>query len=92
MSAYILEPTESKQRSEDTTFIGGFPRLPADVELPHCELCRALQSFFFQVAFPSDHNWAGYSLAVFACTSCETERHCIPPMLSHEILREKFTG
>ena len=80
MSAYVLEPVEEEQCPEDTTFIGGFPRLPAEVELPRCGLCGAIQTFFFQVAFPSDHIWSGNSLAVFACTMCATQKHWIPPM------------
>lgn len=85
MSAYLLVEYEEdeEQRPEDTSFIGGVPRLPADVELPHCAFCGALQSFIFQVAFPSDHVWAGYTLAFFYCTNCEyPDDHILIPMLN----------
>jgi len=91
MSAYLLEAMESEesdaeQRLEDTTFIGGYPRLPAEVELPHCAYCGALQMFFFQVAFPSDHLWAGYTLALFHCTACEypDEGFLVPTLFKPE--------
>jgi hypothetical protein len=71
MAAYLLESIREEQRPEDTTFIGGVPRLPAEVTLPHCAFCGALQSFIFQVAFPADHVWVGYTLAFFYCTACE---------------------
>lgn len=71
MSAYLLIPVEGEQSPADTTFIGGYPCLPAGMELPYCAFCGELQSFFFQVSFPADHIWADYSLAVFQCTSCD---------------------
>ena len=91
MSAYLLEATETEeseeaQRSEETTFVGGYPRLPAKVELPHCACCGALQTFFFQIAFPSDHIWAGYTLALFHCTACEydDDGELVPTLFKRE--------
>jgi hypothetical protein len=83
MAIYYLKITEQEpvQHPDDTSFIGGHPRLPAEVELPVCKLCEALQTFYFQVAFPPDHIWGGYSLAVFACTACQPEDHLVPKML-----------
>lgn len=46
-----------------------------------CKLCGAPMTFYFQVAYPWDHVWAGSTLAVFACTSCADESHLIPEML-----------
>jgi hypothetical protein len=84
MTSYLLAITDYKdvQHPDDTCFIGGHPRLPAEVELPACELCGALQTFYFQVAFPPDHIWGGYSLAVFACIACHSNWHSVPAMLS----------
>jgi hypothetical protein len=51
------------------------------VDVPNCKLCNAEQSFYFQVAFPQHHAWAGRSLAVFSCVACVDEEHLIPEML-----------
>ena len=66
------------QTAEAVNFIGGRPKIPPDVELPRCRLCDAIQTFFFQVAFPERHLWAGESLAVFQCTSCYDGRYLVP--------------
>ena len=55
--------------------------MPPDATLPHCGLCRAPQTFFFQVAFPAPHSSAGRSPAVFACTRRADDVNLIPPML-----------
>jgi hypothetical protein len=64
------------------SFIGGKPRLPLGQGIPVCKLCGKEQTFFFQVAFPAHHAWAGHSLAVFACTECAHENALIPEMLA----------
>jgi hypothetical protein len=73
--------TEDVQSDGDVSFIGGKPRLPAGERLPACVLCNSPLTFFFQLAFPADHPWAGHSLAAFACTRCADERYLIPEML-----------
>lgn len=69
------------RQSSETSFAGGAPHLPPEAAWPTCTLCGAAQSFFFQIAFPDGHAWAGRSLALFACTRCADERFCIPEML-----------
>lgn len=82
MSAcYRLEPVDAPQTRADETFIGGKPRLPAAEAIPVCKLCGAEQTFFFQIAFPEKNEWAGLSLATFACTSCADKDKLIPQML-----------
>jgi hypothetical protein len=73
---------QTRQVASDDNFIGGVPKLPAAEPLPSCKLCNAEQTFFFQIRLPGDHPWDGFSLAVFACTSCADEDHLIPEMLS----------
>ena len=51
-----------------TSFIGGKPCIPKDELLPVCKVCGEPLTFFFQVAFPKQHMWAGKSLAFFYCT------------------------
>ena len=70
-----------EKQSNEVSFVGGVPHIPESTDLPQCTLCGSQQSFFFQVAFPHDHQWHGLSLAVFACTSCSDENHLIPEML-----------
>ncbi len=53
----------------NTSFIGGKPCLPSSVSLPVCKICGEPLTFFFQVAFPEGHIWAGKSLAFFFCSS-----------------------
>lgn len=69
------------QTADDDCFVGGRPKLPPAHRLPTCNMCGALQTFFFQIAFPDAHMWTGFTLAVFACTSCARERYRIPEML-----------
>jgi len=78
---YVMTLAEGQQTGSELCFIGGKPVLPRHRAIPQCALCGAEQTFFFQVAFPADHVWAGLSLAVFSCTSCADENHLIPEML-----------
>ena len=73
------------QRGNEQCFVGGAPRLPEGVAWPTCALCRAPLTFFFQLAFPNDHAWAGRSLALFSCTSCAEDDHLIPEMLQSKL-------
>jgi len=80
---HTISPTEERrQTGNENSFVGGRPKLPTDTPIPKCGLCGARQTFFFQIAFPADHWWAGLSLAVFQCTSCANQDHLIPEMLS----------
>jgi hypothetical protein len=83
MNGYLLVNDDSQEAQDDhvMSFVGGFPSLPADRELPTCARCGATLTFFFQVTFPSDHFWSGYTMAMFACTSCAHEDYAIPEML-----------
>ncbi|MBO0995891.1 hypothetical protein [Bacillus sp. SD088] len=83
MSGYVLkiDEAESQQKESDHSFIGGQPRLPEDRPIPHCQLCGAEQTLFFQVAFPEGHLWEGLTMAVFHCTSCAHEGERIPEIL-----------
>jgi hypothetical protein len=74
-------PPTGPQLDSDHSFIGGLPKLPVTEPIPTCTLCGSDQTFFFQVAFPDDHEWGGLSLAVFACISCADEESLIPEML-----------
>lgn len=58
---------EGPQNPEATSFIGGKPKLPINISLPVCKDCGTPLTFFFQVAFPEGHHWAGKSLALFYC-------------------------
>ncbi|WP_223067215.1 hypothetical protein [Paenibacillus caui] len=78
-------PSGGDQVPEDLSFIGGIPRLPADVPLPSCALCGEPLTFFFQIAFPDGHAWGSRSIALFACTCCADERYLIPEMLEGEL-------
>ena len=56
-------------QGHSTSFIGGKPCLPPSVSLPVCKICGEPLTFFFQVAFPEGHMWAGKSLEFFFCSS-----------------------
>lgn len=56
-------------QGSSTSFIGGKPCLPPSIPLPVCKICGEPLTFFFQVAFPEGHIWAGKSLALFFCSS-----------------------
>jgi hypothetical protein len=83
MKGYSLciDEKQAPQDPQTLSFIGGYPRIPIAEDLPKCQLCGAEQSFFFQVAFPKNHVWRDLSIAVFACTSCDDEKYCVPEML-----------
>jgi hypothetical protein len=78
---YLLKAVEGPQAESADSFIGGRPKLPPGEAIPVCDLCNAPQTFYFQVAFPADNEWAGLSLATFACTSCADKKLLIPTML-----------
>ena len=82
MKKDIFIQTKGKQTNEFDSFAGGKPKLPIEESIPKCTLCSSEQTFFFQVDFPIGHIWEGFSLAVFACTSCVDEENLIPEMLS----------
>ncbi|ARU60930.1 hypothetical protein CBW65_07420 [Tumebacillus avium] len=81
----LLEQGEETQVEIHTSFIGGIPHIPSDYELPICHLCGEQQTFYFQVAFPDSHLWAGRTMALFSCTSCAHKDYLIPEMLSGEL-------
>ncbi len=64
----VLTSMEQKQDNSDS-FIGGKPRISANIPLPVCKVCGEPLTFFFQLAFPKGHIWEGKSLAFFFCTS-----------------------
>lgn len=72
---------EAVQDNNQLSFIGGRPRLPININIPSCSLCTQQQSFMLQVAFPNKHEWSGFSLAIFTCTSCVNEERLTPEML-----------
>jgi hypothetical protein len=84
MNSYLLNLDTSGvlQGEADYSYIGGLPRLPCSVELPICSLCGRELTFIFQIAFPDGKIWEGYSLAIFACTSCVNEDFLIPELLT----------
>lgn len=69
------------QNDNQLSFIGGLPRIPKNISIPDCELCGHQQTFFLQVALPDGHEWFGFTLAIFSCTSCANEEYLIPEML-----------
>lgn len=56
-------------QGSSTSFIGGKPCIPPSIPLPVCKICGEPLTFFFQVAFPEGHMWAGKSLAFFFCSA-----------------------
>jgi hypothetical protein len=68
-------------QSGQNSFLGGKPKLPADLSIPICTICGSEQTFFFQIALPDDVIWSGHTLAMFLCTSCADEEFLIPTML-----------
>lgn len=63
--SYKPVPGPTRPQTEaDISFRGGVPRMPAELELPHCQKCGDEQTFF-QVAFPEKHLWHGWVMCVF---------------------------
>lgn len=81
-----INASQHEQDNKEFSFIGGYPKLPIDMEFPTCSLCSEQQSFMLQIAFPDRHEWSGLSLAIFSCTSCADENHLIPEMLQSPLL------
>jgi hypothetical protein len=75
---YVVEEIADEQNDRHLSFRGGLPRIPADLQMPVCTLCKSLQTFYFQVAFPEGHPWNAWSLAVFACTECGPKGELVP--------------
>jgi hypothetical protein len=83
----VFGPPNQAQSTDDSCFVGGTPRLPIGIEPPICSYCQSLQAFFFQVAFPGDHPWAGRSLAVFQCVACIEPDRGLPRRLPGDLYR-----
>jgi len=86
---FILEVDKSseKQMTNTTSFIGGKPCIPENVNIPKCQLCDNEMTFYFQIAFPVDHIWSGMSMALFSCTKCHDDDFLIPEMLEGNALK-----
>jgi hypothetical protein len=91
---YLVRPAASQapQSRNDDSFIGGIPKLPPSDQIPRCKLCGEEQSFVMQVAFPANAFWAGYTLAIFTCTSCADEQHLIPEMIGGPLRGATISG
>jgi hypothetical protein len=85
MTAHKIQKKKRGQQATDVSFVGGRPALPVGRTIPTCTLCKAQQTFFFQLAFPDGHPWERQSVAVFACTQCADENHLIPELLPGEL-------
>lgn len=57
------------QRDVDTWFLGGRPRLPADVIVPACRVCGEEMTLFLHAATPPVGRWADRAINLFACTA-----------------------
>ena len=75
----------SQQTEESLCFQGGQPLLLPNEPFPHCGLCTASLTFFFQIGFSIDHPWCDSLLSVFACTQCQDQDHLIPAMLDGQL-------
>ena len=91
-TCYLLSQGQDSmpQTAEDGSFLGGVPKLPISEEIPHCSLCAAELTFFFQVELPFDQMWPGLTVATFACTSCADEEYLIPEMLKNRLYASKI--
>lgn len=76
-----LSDEGNSQSITNSSYVGGKPRLPLDMNIPKCELCNASLVFFIQITFPESHLWGGHTMSVFSCTSCYDENFLIPEML-----------
>jgi hypothetical protein len=71
MFSYKITSTpDAEQTINDMSFKGGIPNIPQRFEIPHCTLCGAEMTFFFQITFPKAHVWEGRVIVFFYCTSC----------------------
>lgn len=75
----LTDPNDAPQSVHDLSFKGGLPNIPDRFDVPHCQICDAPMTFFFQIAFPKRHVWDGRVMVAFACTSldhpCGSELH-----------------
>lgn len=80
---FILEinAVDIIQEEKHQNYIGGIPHLPEEEPIPACQLCKEQLTFFFQVSYPEEHSWHGFSMGVFQCTSCVHEDYLVPEML-----------
>ena len=70
------------QQTNQGSFVGGKPLLPAEVSIPKCRLCGNLETFFFQVALASESAWDGKTVSCFSCIKCANREFLIPEMLN----------
>jgi hypothetical protein len=82
--SYVIKEIVQTQTGMEKSFCGGKPIIPSGMDLPICGLCGVEQTFFFQVEFPIDHFWHGFSMALFQCTSCVDANHLIPEIAVYD--------
>lgn len=83
---------EKIKQNGSTSFIGGKPCIPPSNSLPVCKICGEPLTFFFQIAFPEEHIWAGKSLAFFYCSSAyqkHSAKEQFPPAI-HASEKDNF--
>jgi hypothetical protein len=74
----IVKLPATEQDPNRRSFQGGSPVMPSEIESPRCKLCDAELTFFFQVEFPTKTAWAGRTLCMFACTTCQDLEYGLP--------------
>lgn len=79
--------TEQKQEENNTenSFVGGFPKLPKQYDLPTTKDTGTQMTFYFQYEFPKEHIYSGYTLSIFATTDFMDDDYTIPEMLEGEL-------
>ncbi len=74
---------EETQDPSVRSHIGGLPRLPWDLILPHTAETGELMTFFFSIDLGFASRWQGKTLSVFATTTYFDENDCIPQMFAN---------
>lgn len=67
----ITSSDDIPQSVRDLSFKGGLPNIPDRFDVPHCQICDAPLTFFFQIAFPEKHVWEGRVMVAFDCKSLD---------------------
>jgi len=73
---------EEDQEIENNSFIGGYPKLPKEFEIPITDDTTTQMTFYFQYEFPEEHIYSGFILSVFATSDFMHEDYTIPEMLT----------
>lgn len=84
---FLTHKNKVEKQNKNYSYVGGKPMLPSNISIPITKETNAPMTFFFQITFPKQHPWEGFTLSIFSTTDFvdSDEEFLIPTMLEDEL-------